>query len=98
VKPKDYGKAVEGATVMLIGKMYQDSKYFEIHAKGGMGTMVENMPAEGMKDKVDTSERILRGMVFNDVCTILAHESPTDDQILTRCQQLYNTMKDWLTK
>jgi hypothetical protein len=97
-----------GANVFFIKRWDKDGKTgFNFHVEGDINVQPQNLPkaiaTSTIAKNVDsqqeiTQERILRGMVFNNACTLLAGSDPNNvlNDVETLTVKLYDKMKDWL--
>lgn len=61
---------------------------------------IKTQPIDASKAMDETQERILRGMCFNNACTLIGRydgEEITATQVEVLSKELYSYMKDWLT-
>ena len=110
-KEKYFPIAVTGNKIMGVKKFFKGNPFFEWYSGGDGQTPNPNLPKpqeqppippmptqEVYEEKkpIDTQERIIKGMVYNNVSR-RASTDCTSEAILDLCKVEYNVMKLWLT-
>lgn len=109
-KEKDFQLLTEGGVLSAVKKFYKDNLYFEFYEGATSSeatksvynkTATEIIAESGGVMKQDaTQERILKGMCFNNACTLFYAKNGMRDigfgDVLKLSKDLYNEMKDWL--
>jgi hypothetical protein len=102
-KSKDWNLLSEGAVLSAVKKLYDGNPYFEFYA-GSTNAEAHSAVHTPIQPEIKremaqdaTQERILKGMCFNNACTLLGVQAGyTDGQVLSVAKALYNEMKEWL--